>query len=83
MVSSTLRMPDEIRRRLRARASAEGRSINEIVVEILDRETRRWQALEALKTADEVREIIREHYGELPDSTPVVRELRDERASRG
>ena len=82
MAVSSIRMPDEVYERLRAWARQQNRSINELTVEILDRETRRWVARQALEEADRVREEIRARHGELPDSTPLIREIREERSHR-
>jgi hypothetical protein len=80
---SSIRMPDPVHDRLRAWAQAEGRSLNDLAVEILDRESRRWQARQALAAAIKVREAVRARVGEQPDSTPLIRELREERTRRG
>lgn len=83
MAVSNVRMPDEVYERLKVRARAENRSINEVAVEILDRETRRWMARQALKDARRLREEIRARHGELPESAPIIRRMREERSARG
>lgn len=80
VATANIRMPDEIYARLKARAQAEGRSINELAVEILDRESRRWAARRALEEGRRLREEIRARHGELPDSAPEIRRDREERA---
>ncbi len=83
MVASTLRMPEELHARLATWAREEGRSINDLAVEILDREAKRWAALRLLAEAERRGRLFREQHGALSDSTPLVRELRQERADRG
>ena len=83
MGASSIRMPDVVHDRLRAWARAEGRSLNDLAVDILDRESRRWQARQALAAAIAVRQAVRARAGEQPDSTPLIRELRAERTGRG
>jgi len=84
MVAATnVRMPDEIHERLKAWAREENRSLNDLTVEILDQATRRWAARRALAAACRVREEVRARHGELSDSAPLLRTLREERASRG
>ncbi|MHB1413686.1 MAG: FitA-like ribbon-helix-helix domain-containing protein [Chloroflexota bacterium] len=82
MAVSNLRMPDSVYERLKARAQAEHRSINEVAVEILDRELQRWSAQQAMERARQVREGVRAREGDLPDSTPLLRELRKGRGNR-
>ncbi len=83
MAVSNVRMPDEVYQRLRDWAKAENRSINELTVEILDRETRRWVALQALARADQLRDRLYARYGQFPDSAEEIREMREERSNRG
>lgn len=82
MAAASIRMPDELYERLKAQAKALNRSINELVVETLDRETRRWLARQALAEAWEVREEARARYGPAPASTELIREIREERGDR-
>lgn len=79
MAVSNIRMPNQVHQRLKEWARAEGRSINDLAVEILDRESRRWEARQGLAAARQVREAIRQRAGEQPDSAPFIRELREER----
>ncbi len=83
MAVSNVRMPDEVYRRLKERAREENRSINDLTVEILDRETKRWEARRALEAARRLREELRAKHGEFPDSTEIIRQMREERSSRG
>ncbi len=82
MAISNIRMPDSVHERLKEWAREEGRSLNDLAVEILDRESRRWEALRGLEAARKVREEIRERVGVQPDSAPLIRELREERSRR-
>ena len=79
MVVSTLRMPEELHQQLKAWARAEGRSVNDLAVEILAREAKRRKGLQALERLAAIRDRIREECGELPDSVPEIRRLREER----
>lgn len=83
MAVSNVRMPDEVYRRLKERAREENRSINDLTVEILDRETKRWEARRALEAARRLREELRAKHGEFPDSTEIIRQMREERSNRG
>lgn len=80
MAVSNVRMPDDVHERLKAWAQTENRSINDLVVEILDRETRRWLGRKALMDARRVREEIRSRHGEFPESARDIRRMREERA---
>ncbi len=83
MVASTLRMPEELHRRLKQWAREQGRSVNDLAVDILDREAKRHEARRTLERASRFRERLRARYGTMPDSTPAVRGMREERAGRG
>jgi hypothetical protein len=83
MAATTLRMPDELREQLADWAQEEGRSFNELAIEILRREVKRREALRTLDRARSLRERLRTRYGVLPDSTSLIREMREERSVRG
>ncbi len=83
MAVANIRMPDEVYERIKTRASVEGRSINQVAVEVLDREMRRWLANWALAEAERIQNEIYVRCGELPDSTELIRRLREERSERG
>lgn len=71
------RLPDEVYENLRERARVNGRSLEAEAREIL---TERAQALEML--ADDLLAFHREmrtKHGLLPDSTPLIRQMRDEK----
>lgn len=84
MGASTIRMNDDLHERLNAWAREEGRSFNELVVEVLERELRRHEQRVAIDRLIEFGKRMREKYGVMPgDSTEEIRELREERAVRG
>lgn len=83
MAVSNVRMPDEVYDRLREWARTENRSMNDLTVEIIDKETRRWIARRALAQARQAREEIRATSGKFPDSAPMIRQIREERSDRG
>ncbi len=82
MVVATLRMPEELHQQLKAWAREEGRSVNDLAVEILAREARRRRGMQALQRMKEMTDRMRAEVGVLPDSTPEIRRMREER-SRG
>jgi len=55
MAAFHLRLPDELYKRLRKRAGAEGRSINAEVVSILERDLARPDPAEFMRRLDELR----------------------------
>ncbi|MGI5837581.1 MAG: hypothetical protein ACOX87_13975 [Chloroflexota bacterium] len=84
MGASTIRMNDDLHERLNAWAREEGRSFNELAVEVLERELRRHEQRVAIDRLIEFGKRMREKYGVMPgDSTEEIRELREERAARG
>lgn len=54
----------------------ERESLNDLVVEAVEREVRRRQGLTAYEEIARVRERVRSRGGLQPDSTPLVRSLR-------
>jgi plasmid stability protein len=70
------RLPDEVYESLRERARLNGRSLEAEARDILAERTRGLEALVDDLTAFH-REMVQKH-GLLPDSTPLVRRLRDE-----
>jgi len=83
MVASTLRMPEELHHLLKEWAKDEGRSVNDLAVDILGREAKRHEGLRTLEQASRFRERLRARYGTMADSAPVIREMREERSARG
>jgi plasmid stability protein len=68
--------------RLKEKAKAAGKSVNDIAREALDSAARPSKQ-EVWAEADRIRAKIRARVGhELPDSTPGIREDRDKRGSR-
>jgi hypothetical protein len=76
-------MPEDLRRRLKEWADAEGRSVNEITVKALARAARRRAIEKSLDDARRLREDIRARRGSVPDSVEELRALRLERSERG
>ena len=72
------KLDDGIVQAFRARAKAQGRSLEEELRQTLTEivHQRRRAYAEKLR---KLREDIRAEYGELPDSTPLIREDRDRR----
>ncbi len=83
MVATTLRLPEELHEELKKWAKEEGRSVNELAVEVLEREARRHKGLQVLENMRQLRERLRAEYGMMEDSTPIIRQLREERSQRG
>ena len=82
MAVSNVRMPEDLYGKLKEWAKEENRSINDLMVEILAEAARHRQAMQWLEAADRFREKLRAKYGEFPDSTPLLREIREERSNR-
>ncbi len=83
MGATTLRMPDELQSRLNAWAQAEGRSFNELAVEVLERELRRHEQARAMDAIIEFGRHMRRKYGVLPgNSVDEIREMREGRTDR-
>jgi plasmid stability protein len=61
----------------RARAKQAGRSLEEELRQCLT-ETARERRRRFLAELEELNDRLRETYGELPDSTPLIREERDQ-----
>jgi plasmid stability protein len=70
------RLPDEVYENLRQRARLNGRSLEAEARDILTERTRGLDALVDDLTAFH-REMVAKH-GLLPDSTPMLRQMRDE-----
>jgi len=72
----TVRLPSELATEARA-AKDERESLNDLVVEALEREVRRRQGLKAYDEIIRLREEIMREHGVQPDSQPLIRALRD------
>ena len=72
----TIRFPSDVLDRAR-RVKTARESFNEFVVAAVDREARRRAALKTLDEIDELRERIAARTGIQPDSTPLIRQLRE------
>ncbi len=55
----------------------DGESLNDVIVKAVDREIRRRRGLHALDEIDRIREQVKQESGIQPDSTPMIRELRE------
>ncbi len=82
VVATTIRMPEELRKRLKEWAEEEHRSVNDLTVELLERAARERRTKRALAQIDRIREEIYEKHGQLPPSVEELRKLREERSER-
>ena len=80
--SLTIRFPAEIIAKARE-AKAERESLNEFIVEAVEREVRRRQGLEAYAAIRCIREQVKVGRGLHPDSLPLIRALREGAERRG
>lgn len=77
MATLTIRkLDDQVYERLRKQAKANNRSLEAEARDILDRKTRRLDDIVA-DLRDFHKEMVAKH-GYLPDSTPLIRQMRDE-----
>ena len=83
MGATTLRMPDPLHEQLSARAKEEGRSLNDLVVEVLEREARCYRRRKVLRGMIQLSREIGKARVEPGDVTEDLRRLREERAARG
>jgi plasmid stability protein len=70
-------VPDQVRRRLKARAAAQGQSLNAFLLELIDQEVARPTRAEVLQRAAERAERA------TASAVAVLAEARDERDERG
>lgn len=77
----TIRLPAELANRARV-LKDKRESLNEFVVEAVDREVRRRQGVHAFAEILRARTVIQTRRGLLPDSTPLIRDLRSGDARR-
>lgn len=78
----TIRFPARLLSRARG-VKGGGESLNDLVVDAVEREVRRRQGLQAYDDILRVREAVRTRTGLQPDSSPVIRSLRDGTKRRG
>lgn len=83
MGATTLRMSDALHDQLNARAREEGRSLNDLVVAVLEQEARRYRRRKVLRGMIQLSRAIGESGIEPGDVTEDLRRLREERATRG
>jgi hypothetical protein len=72
----TVRFPPEVLAKARE-IKSDRESLNDFVVEAVDREVRRRQGFEAFAEILRIREEIETETGVQPDSRPMIRELRE------
>jgi hypothetical protein len=72
----TVRMPLTLIREAQT-LTHQGESLNDLITKSVEREVARRRTLQALDAIDELRERIRAEHGVLPNSAPLIRELRD------
>ena len=77
----TVRAPVELLAKARA-AKSERESLNDVIVQALDREVRRREGLRAVQDIIALRERIAAS-GPQPDSTALIRDLREGRQRGG
>jgi hypothetical protein len=73
----TVRFPAGLLSRAREAKRTDRESLNDLIVEAVEREVRRREAVRADVEITELRERIRSRVGVHPDSTDLVRSLRD------
>ena len=83
MVATTIRMPEDLRNRLKEWAEEEHRSVNDLTVDLLEQAARQRSTEQALSAATRIRAKIRSRHGVLSDSVADLRAIRDERSLRG
>lgn len=74
--AQTIRFPAGVLRRARE-VKEQGESINEFVVEAVEKEIARREGLAAIVEVRGIRERVRARYGVHPDSVPLIRALRE------
>lgn len=72
-------LDDETVERLKQRARARGRSLQQEIRAILEREARMFTPDEAYEITARWLDELRREYGEVPDTAPLIREDRDTR----
>lgn len=75
----TARLPDAFYQRVRRLAEQERVSINQIVVTAVGQYLRQTERDRAIRAAADLQRELREKYGVQPDSTPLIRAMREER----
>lgn len=77
-MGKSLEISDALYRKLEAAAKQRGlASIEQLLEEWQAREADLYRRREAVRRVDALREKLRESYGEMPDSVPLVREDRE------
>ncbi len=84
MGATTVRLADDLHERLNARAREEGRSLNDLVVAVLEQEDRRYRRAQTIDRIIALGKRLREKYGVMPgNSVEDIRQIREERTARG
>lgn len=73
----TARMPVPLYDELRRIAEQGGVSINQVVLAALERYVRQVRRQQAIGELRRMQEEMRAKYGVLPDSTPLIRQMRE------
>ena len=77
-MGKTLVISDELFEKLEAAARRRGlASVEQLLEKWQASEVELYRRREAVRRIDAVREKLRETYGEMPDSTPLIREDRE------
>jgi hypothetical protein len=72
----TIRIPEDMLA-LAKELKEDRESLNDLVIDAIDREVRRRQTSKIMAEVAELRERIFQRFGAHPDSTPMIRELRE------
>ncbi len=83
MGATTVRMSDALHEQLSARAREEGRSLNDLVVAVLEQEAHRYRRRKVLRGMIQFSREIGESGIGPGNVTEDLRRLRQERAARG
>jgi hypothetical protein len=75
-IAVTIRFPSELLASAR-KVKGQGESLNDLVVEAVDREVRHRQGRQAFEEIGRLREAIRARSGVQPDSSSLIRALRE------
>jgi hypothetical protein len=78
----TIRLPPELLADAK-KVKCSHESLNDLMVDAVEREVRRRQGMAALAAIDELRKKIKARTGVQPSSVPLIRALREGDESRG
>ena len=77
----TIRFPAGFAEKAKS-VKAERESLNDLVVAATEREIRRRQGLQALADVEKIRDQVEAEFGLHPDSTPLIRAMREDPRAR-